>query len=75
MASKIEKNPRWVELQNMGYNLRDKDGDVAVVLYFKEAYITDFNQTKGIMDEIIKEAEQHRQEIMGSNEPAEMITE
>ena len=61
MAIKID--PRWAELQSRGYNLRDKDGDAAVELYFKGAYITDFNQTKVSMDEIIKEAQEHWQEI------------
>jgi small-conductance mechanosensitive channel len=65
VANKTETNPRWTELLSRGYNLRDKDGDVAVELYFKEAYITDFNQTKVTMEEVIKEAEQHWQEIMG----------
>ena len=64
MNGKAEVNPQWLELQSRGYNLRDKDADVAVELYFKEAYITDFNQTKVTMDEVIKEAEEHWREIM-----------
>jgi hypothetical protein len=52
-----------------GYNLRDIDGDVATALYFKEAYITDFNQTKVTMEEIIKAAEEHWHEIMGETTP------
>ncbi len=65
MQNKIETDARWAELQSRGYNLRDRDGDVAVSLYYKEAFITDFNQTKVTMEEVIKEAEQHWQEIMG----------
>ena len=63
MAIKID--PRWAELQSRGYSLRDRDGDVGVSLYFKEAYITDvdFNQTTVAMDEVIREAEEHWQEI------------
>lgn len=67
MANKIafKIDPRWADLQSRGYNLRDRDADVAVDLYFKEAYITGFNQTTVSMDEIIKEAELHWQEITG----------
>jgi len=65
MTSKTEMNPRWVELLGRGYNLRDKDGDAAVALYYKDAFITDFNQTKVTMEEVINEAEQHWQQIMG----------
>jgi hypothetical protein len=67
MAIKID--PRWTELQSRGYNLRDKDGDAAVELYFKGAYITDFNQTTVSMDEVIKEAEEHWQEITKDMSP------
>ena len=62
MAIKID--PRWAELQSRGYNLRDVAGDVAVALYYKEAFINDYHQTKVDMDEIIKDAQEHWQEIM-----------
>jgi len=64
MATKTEIDPRWTELQSRGYNLRDMDGDVAVALYYKEAFINDYHQTKVDMGEIIKDAQGHWQEIM-----------
>ena len=56
-------DPRWVECQNRGYALRERDGDVAVCLYYKDAYITDFNQTRVTIEEVLKEAEAHWLEI------------
>jgi hypothetical protein len=60
----IKIDPRWTELQSRGYNLRDVDGDVAVALYYKEAFINDYTQTKVDMGEIITDAQEHWQEIM-----------
>lgn len=65
MATKTEIDPRWAELQGRGYNLRDTDGDVGVALYYKEAFINDYGQTKVDMSEIIKDAQEHWQEITG----------
>lgn len=74
MAISTEINARWVELQNMGYNLKEKDGYAPISLYFKEAYITDFNQTNVTIEEIIQEAEIHHREISGDNECSEDAT-
>lgn len=64
MTTKTEIDPRWAELQSRGYNLREVDGDVAVALYYKEAFINDYHQTKVDMGEIIADAQEHWQEIM-----------
>lgn len=58
-------DPRWVEFQNRGYTLQDKDGDQAVALYYKDAFITDFMQTKVDIEEVLAEATAHWREIAG----------
>lgn len=63
LSRRQQADPRWIEFQNKGYALREKDGDTAVALYYKDAFITDFIQTKIDIEEVLKEATAHWREI------------
>lgn len=47
------------DFAEMGYSLRTEDGDETVSLYFKDGFITRFNQTKATKSDIREACQEH----------------
>lgn len=52
------------DFADMGYFLKEDDGDVTVSLYFKGSFITRFNQTQVTIENIRIACRQHWNSIM-----------
>ena len=52
------------EFAEMGYSLKQDDGDVTVSLWFKDGFITRFNQTKATIENIRAVCREHWNGLM-----------
>lgn len=52
------------DFADMGYSLKEDDGDITVSLYFKGRFITRFNQTKVTIENIRMICQEHWNGLM-----------